>query len=145
MNTGVGSHVLLQGSSRPRKRTRISCTGRTIVYHWATWEAQEALHMDIFKVWGYIRTKENSTWEDICLMWLKQEQYWGVFFLKIKSAGRVLTTDSVVLGRILLGFLFCRRKREKGEDCEHAWKKAQGRPLYCHQRKSNSLIWLQVL
>ena len=35
--------------------------------------------------------------------------------MKIKSAGRVLTTDSVVLGRILLGFLFCRRKRKKEE------------------------------
>ena len=65
------------------------------------------------------------------------------FFLKIKSAGRVLTTDSVVLGRILLGFLFSRRKRKKGEECEHALK---GRTWYCHQRKnSNSLIWLQVL
>ena len=68
------------------------------------------------------------------------------FFLKIKSAGRVLTTDSVVVGRILLGFLFCRRKRKKEEEREHVWKKAQGRPWYCHQRKnSNSSIWLQVL
>lgn len=48
--------------------------------------------------------------------------------MKIKSAGRVLTTDSVVLGRILLGFLFCGRKREKGEDCEHAWKRHREGP-----------------
>ena len=27
-------------SSRPRDRTRISCIGRQIHYHWATWEAQ---------------------------------------------------------------------------------------------------------
>ena len=66
--------------------------------------------------------------------------------MKIKSAVRVLTTDSVVLGRILLGFLFSGRKRKKGEECEHVWKKAQGRSRYCHQRKnSNSSIWLQVL
>ena len=41
-NTGVGCHILLQGSSRPRDETPISCvscTGRQILYHWATWEA----------------------------------------------------------------------------------------------------------
>ena len=68
-----------RGSSRPREWTRVSCIGRRIVYHWATWEAQEALRMHIFKVWGYRRTKENSTWERICLMWLKEEQCWGGF------------------------------------------------------------------
>ena len=29
-----------RGSSWPRDRTCISCTGRWILYHWATWEAQ---------------------------------------------------------------------------------------------------------
>ena len=28
-----------KGSSRPRDRTRISCTGRQILYHLTTWEA----------------------------------------------------------------------------------------------------------
>ena len=28
-----------RGSSRPRDWTRISCIGRQILYHWATWEA----------------------------------------------------------------------------------------------------------
>ena len=29
-----------RGSSRPRDQTRITCIGRWILYHWATWEAQ---------------------------------------------------------------------------------------------------------
>ena len=28
-----------RGSSRPRNRTCVSCVGRQIPYHWATWEA----------------------------------------------------------------------------------------------------------
>ena len=43
-NTGVGYHFLLQGGfSWPRDQTHISCIsciGRQILYHWATWEAQ---------------------------------------------------------------------------------------------------------
>ena len=38
-NTGVGCHFLLQGSSQPRDWTRVTCIGRWILYHWATWEA----------------------------------------------------------------------------------------------------------
>ena len=38
-NTGVGCHVLLQGSSQVRDQTRISCIGRHILYHRGTWEA----------------------------------------------------------------------------------------------------------
>ena len=40
-NTGAGCHFLLQGSYQPRDGTHvscISCTGRQILYHWATWE-----------------------------------------------------------------------------------------------------------
>ena len=40
-NTGVGSHFLLQGSSRPRDQTCISCNGRWTLHHWAPWEAQK--------------------------------------------------------------------------------------------------------
>ena len=29
-----------RGSSQPRDRTHISCIGRQILYHWATWETQ---------------------------------------------------------------------------------------------------------
>ena len=39
--TGVGCHFLLQGSSQPRDQTLVSCvscTGRQILYPWATWE-----------------------------------------------------------------------------------------------------------
>ena len=42
-NIGVGCHFLFQGSSQPRDWTRfscISCTGRQIVYHRATWETK---------------------------------------------------------------------------------------------------------
>ena len=38
-NTKGGCHFLLQGSFQPRDQTRISYTGRWILYHWATWEA----------------------------------------------------------------------------------------------------------
>ena len=37
--TGVGCHFLFQGSSQPRDWTQLSCIGRKILYHWATWEA----------------------------------------------------------------------------------------------------------
>ena len=40
-----GCHFLLQGSSRPRDWTHISCTGRWILYHWATREAPEISHL----------------------------------------------------------------------------------------------------
>ena len=40
-NTGVGCYFLLQGrSSWPRGQTWVSCIGRWILYHWATWEVQ---------------------------------------------------------------------------------------------------------
>ena len=38
-NTGVGCHFLLQGSSRFMYWTHGPCTGRKILYHWATREA----------------------------------------------------------------------------------------------------------
>ena len=40
-NTGVGCHFLPRGSSLPRDRTRVSdvsCIGKQILYHCATWE-----------------------------------------------------------------------------------------------------------
>ena len=42
-NIGVSCHFCLQGSSWSRDWTCVSCifcTGRWILYHWATWEAQ---------------------------------------------------------------------------------------------------------
>ena len=30
-----------KGSSQPRNRTHVSCIGRQILYHWATWEAPQ--------------------------------------------------------------------------------------------------------
>ena len=42
-NTGVGCHFLLQGIFPPKDQTRISCIGRRILYHWATWEACTSL------------------------------------------------------------------------------------------------------
>ena len=47
-NTGVGCHFLLQGISQPRDWTCISgvsCIGRQILYHCATWEAQLSLNL----------------------------------------------------------------------------------------------------
>ena len=39
-NTGAGCHFLLQGPSQPRA-SWVSCTGRQILYHCATWEAPD--------------------------------------------------------------------------------------------------------
>ena len=38
-NTGVGCHFLPRGSSQPRGWTRIPCSDKQILYHWATREA----------------------------------------------------------------------------------------------------------
>ena len=40
MNTGVGCHFLLQGSSQPRDQTGVSCIDRWILNHSGTWEVQ---------------------------------------------------------------------------------------------------------
>ena len=34
-----GAISFSRGSSRPRDQTHVSCTGRQVLYHWATWEA----------------------------------------------------------------------------------------------------------
>ena len=38
-NTIVGYHFYSRGSSQCRDLTPISCIGRRVLYHWATWEA----------------------------------------------------------------------------------------------------------
>ena len=40
MNTGVGCHFLLQGSSQPRDQTGVSCIDKWILNRSGTWEAQ---------------------------------------------------------------------------------------------------------
>ena len=40
-----------RGSSWPRDRTHISCIGRWILYHWAAWECQGALHFVVIFSW----------------------------------------------------------------------------------------------
>ena len=41
-----------RGSSRPRDWTCVSCTGRWILYHWATWEALQAIVGNYEKLCG---------------------------------------------------------------------------------------------
>ena len=38
-NSGVDFRFLLRGVSQLRDQTHVSCIGRLIFYHWATWEA----------------------------------------------------------------------------------------------------------
>ena len=38
-NTGMGCHLPFRGSSWPRDEILVSCIGRQVLYHWATWEA----------------------------------------------------------------------------------------------------------
>ena len=48
-NNGVGCHFPLQGSSRPRDGTCVSCVsclGRQILYHCATWESSNFLKLE---------------------------------------------------------------------------------------------------
>ena len=40
-----------RGSSRPRNRTHVSCIGRQILYHWATWEALIEWHFHNYELW----------------------------------------------------------------------------------------------
>ena len=57
-NTGVGCHFLLQGSSLPRGWTSasyVSCIGRWILYHWATWEPLVSKYYSILKESGLLR------------------------------------------------------------------------------------------
>ena len=49
----------LRGSSRPRDWTCVSCIGRQIPYHWATWEARQA-HSRCLNV-SYIITTTTSS------------------------------------------------------------------------------------
>ena len=58
-NTGVGAVPFSRGSSRPRDQTCASCTGRKILYHWATREARRSFL-------EYYKSKaQNSPW----LLW----------------------------------------------------------------------------
>ena len=47
-----------RGSSRPKNRTCISCIGRQILYHWATWEASYASY-----------TPSHLCWSDMTSLW----------------------------------------------------------------------------
>ena len=47
-NTGVGCHSLLQGIF-PIQGTHVSCTGRQILYHWATREAHSLIILAYIK------------------------------------------------------------------------------------------------
>ena len=49
--TGVGCHALLQGIFPTQGRTRVSCFGRRILYHWAAWEALSHSHW-VSRSWG---------------------------------------------------------------------------------------------
>ena len=39
-NTRVGCHLVLQGTFPTQGWSHVSCIGRWILYHWATWESQ---------------------------------------------------------------------------------------------------------
>ena len=41
-----------RGSSWLRDWTNISCIGRQVLYHWATWEAQECVYEALLKPWN---------------------------------------------------------------------------------------------
>ena len=69
-----------RGSFWPRHRTGISCTGRQIRYHWATWEAQPyRKHPDFrefpiffFKVYQRQLNMVLNIWRYLCTICLNQ-------------------------------------------------------------------------
>ena len=69
-----------RGSSWPRDRTCISCTGRWILYHWATWEAQLSFFFSsLFKPklsrcgqWESFQIATVSFWQDPMICCWKQ-------------------------------------------------------------------------
>ena len=68
-----------RGSSWPRDQTSIFCTGRQILYHWASWEAQgrqgwisKAFSNSEMTVWkGYLFYYSNY------MTFQKRQKYWG--------------------------------------------------------------------
>ena len=48
-NTGVGCHFLLQGILVTHDHTYVSCIGRLILYHWATWEVSSIYMYQIIR------------------------------------------------------------------------------------------------
>ena len=59
--TGMGCHALLQGSSRLRDLTHVSCVsciGRWILYHYATWASKH--NTDLTKFINFIKKKKKS-------------------------------------------------------------------------------------
>ena len=87
-NTGVCCHFLSRGSSQARDQTHISCvscTGRQIIYHWATGEA-------IFKVrWNWCTTVYLTIWvvasiPRLQIMLLKSSMYnFKKYFLMLRN------------------------------------------------------------
>ena len=48
-----------RGSSQPRNRTRISCIGRQILYHYATWEAPNITRAQCWKLYCPLKKKRH--------------------------------------------------------------------------------------
>ena len=96
---------LSRGSSRPQDWTLVSCIGRQILYHWATWEALLLLAGCFFSpYWGF-------RW---CVHWSKVEVWvWGGQLAKAYSNN---TTHSmfpwfIFLPLMFLLFHFCPHKQ----------------------------------
>ena len=64
-NTGMGYISFSRGSSWPRNQSHVSCIGRQIIYHWATWEA----HWDYYMIFILYLLMWYSTWTWICGYW----------------------------------------------------------------------------
>ena len=97
-NTAVSCYFLLQGSSRYRDRTSascVSCIGRQILYHWATWEvtqyrkSRQITRSGHIKGWGYRChllmgkfAKSTERWQMLTGKWLTallQSVHYGIY------------------------------------------------------------------
>ena len=57
-----GAVPFSRGSSQPRDQTHISCIGRWVLYHWATWEAQWMLDIIMYHIHWFL-----SLWWLLCM------------------------------------------------------------------------------
>ena len=94
-NTGVGCCFLLQGSSRPRDWTCVSCIGKWILYHWATTEVHTqtlGTHKTVLCLPkpGYTQNQLHA----VCILNLSERQLLGakcsvLIFIQIENILKV--------------------------------------------------------
>ena len=69
-----GASSYSRGSSQPRDRSHVSCTGRGVLYHWATWEVG---HQDSAQILRWHFLLGALLWSPLCLLVLESVISWS--------------------------------------------------------------------